>query len=219
MQCFGKDRLPCLVTEISGNLYGEVNKLDTYSCQLFRGQYLKQNTSVLFEYCGCQAPIGQSLSESSTALQDSNSSLIICASTYGETDSKRIEIATKGSNRLDPVSEQGVRRRRYHSSSSTLEEPKDTSRDSVSKSNNDPNTKRASRKTKSLNKTVDRNAVVTMLRSKILNSQGRHQKIKNLLDTFSNVDYLVTCYLLIKGKPGNMSPGVEPTTLDGIDLE
>jgi len=111
-----------------------------------------------------------------------------------------------------------MRGRRYHSSTLQHEEAKDTSRDSVPKSTIDPTIKLASREIKS-QKTIDRNAIVTRVRSKILNSQGLHQKIYGLTDIFSDVDYLVSCYLIIKGKPGNMSPGIDQTTLDGIDLQ
>jgi group II intron reverse transcriptase/maturase len=238
MQCFENDGLSRLLVEISGNPHGEVNKLETYSCHLFQGQYLKQNIPVLFEYCNWQAPIGQLLPESSTALQDSNSlstqtkinqintiyivnMIVLCASTYRETDIKHIENATKGSNRLVSKtvlwSVMIMRGRRYHSSHLLIEGTKDTSRDSVSKSTIDPTKKTASRKIKSSSKTINRNAIVTMLQSKILNSRAQHQKIYNLLNIFSDVDYLVSCYLLIKGKPGNMSPGVDQTTIDGIN--
>ena len=110
-----------------------------------------------------------------------------------------------------------MRGRRYHSSTIACDDVKDTSRDSVSKSNPSPIKKLASRKIKS-EKTIYRNAIVTRLRSTILNSKGEHQKIYGLLDILSDVDFLVSCYILIRGKPGNMSPGVDNSTLDGIDL-
>lgn len=44
-------------------------------------------------------------------------------------------------------------------------------------------------------------------------------KHNGLIQIISNVNYLIACYYLIKGKPGNMSKGTTPETLDGIKLE
>ena len=50
--------------------------------------------------------------------------------------------------------------------------------------------------------------------------RGKSGKFRKLIDILSNTDFLIACYGLIKGKPGNMTPGSDPrrTTLDGINL-
>lgn len=42
---------------------------------------------------------------------------------------------------------------------------------------------------------------------------------RNLYNIISNVDTLIYAYENIKSKPGNMTPGVTPETLDGISKE
>lgn len=42
---------------------------------------------------------------------------------------------------------------------------------------------------------------------------------RNLYNLVSNIDTLIYAYENIKSKPGNMTPGVTPETLDGISIE
>lgn len=42
---------------------------------------------------------------------------------------------------------------------------------------------------------------------------------RNLYNTIANIDTLIYAYENIKSKPGNMTPGVSPETLDGISKE
>jgi group II intron reverse transcriptase/maturase len=217
IQRIKKDMLPYLVVDFSGILYGEVNELVTYCCHLFQGQYLKQNISVLIELSVWQGPICQLLSENSTALQDSKLIITImkCASTYKVLDFKRTKNATGGSNRL--WYENITRGRRYHSS--PVRETKDTSQNSVfkSSSNLEPNLALIETKPK-IKKAVDNNAILIDLHNKIQEFKQNHQKIFNLSSIFTDPHYLISCYNQIKGKPGNMSPGINNETLDGIDL-
>ena len=50
--------------------------------------------------------------------------------------------------------------------------------------------------------------------------RGKSGKFRKLIDILSNTDFLIACYGIIKGKPGNMTPGSDPkrTTLDGLNL-
>jgi group II intron reverse transcriptase/maturase len=47
---------------------------------------------------------------------------------------------------------------------------------------------------------------------------GKNNKYNGLIKIISNIDYLIACYDLIKGKPGNMTMGIKKETLDGIDI-
>ena len=51
--------------------------------------------------------------------------------------------------------------------------------------------------------------------NKYKTSEGKYNGIIRILDS----NLLQTCYSLIKSNPGNMTPGTENTTLDGINLE
>lgn len=42
---------------------------------------------------------------------------------------------------------------------------------------------------------------------------------RNIYNMISNIDTLIYAYDNIKSKPGNMTPGVSPETLDGISKE
>lgn len=53
--------------------------------------------------------------------------------------------------------------------------------------------------------------------SRCRDTQGKYRKLVKIL---SNEEYLIACYNLIKGKPGNMTPGADrgKVTLDGLTL-
>ena len=185
----------------------------------------KQNSLVVFEHCITQGPIGGMLSESSTALQDSNLSMLIstsvmCASIYGNKDYKHLVYANWGTNRLGERAISQPRTRRELSSS--VIRAKGPSRNSSSEKNSDLESKKAKRenKPKKTNKSeaLSRFAFQTELQSKINELQKSHQKIYNLDEFYTDINFLVSCYLMIKGKAGNMSPGTFDETLDGIDF-
>lgn len=44
-------------------------------------------------------------------------------------------------------------------------------------------------------------------------------KYNGIIRILANPGFLQTCYMLIKGKPGNMSRGITKETLDGIEYE
>nr|YP_009739347.1 hypothetical protein [Tricholoma bakamatsutake]QIC20190.1 hypothetical protein [Tricholoma bakamatsutake] len=236
MQCTVKEWLPFLVDGISRNFYDEVYELVTYSCNLFQWHYLplwvKQNSMVVFEHCISQGPIGEMLSESSTALQDSNLSmlsltLVMCASIYGNKDYKHLVYANWGTNRLGEGAISQPRTRRELSSS--VIRAKGPSRNSSSKKNPDLESKKAKRENKpkdpkfspkkaKVSEALSRIAFQTELQIKINELQKSHQKIYNLDKFYTDTNFLVSCYLMIKGKAANMSPGTNDETLDGIDL-
>jgi len=83
---------------------------------------------------------------------------------------------------------------------------------------NKPNELKISKSTK-YSMALSRIAFQTELKSRINKLQKKHQKIYNLDEILYDVNFLVSCYLMIKGKSGNMSPGITSETLDGLDLE
>jgi len=111
-----------------------------------------------------------------------------------------------------------MRGRRYHSS--LVGETKDTSQNSVFKGSSDVEPKIALKKTKpKTTKAVNNNAILIDLHNKIQEYKQHHQKIFNLSSIFTDPHFLISCYNQIKGKSGNMSPGISKETLDGIDLK
>lgn len=227
MQCLIKESLPFLVDEISRIFYDEVNKLDTYSCNLFQWHYLKQNIAVMFEQCILQGPISEMLLESSTALQDSNIFLFtlkgfigLCASIYRRPDYKRFVHANMGTNRLGEKAISLPRTRRELSSS--VIRAKGPSRNSISEKISDVDIKKASLENKPKQnkspKALSNVAFHTELQSMINETRMSHQKIYNLDRFYTDPNFLIKCYMIIKGKTRNMSPGTDNVTLDGINL-
>jgi hypothetical protein len=51
---------------------------------------------------------------------------------------------------------------------------------------------------------------------KYKNTEGKYNGIVRIL---ADPGFLQFCYMLIKGKPGNMSPGTTMETLDGLSYE
>lgn len=184
---------------------------------------------VEFELCILQGPIGEMLSVISTALQDSNlyqmeqttMVSIMCASIYRKLDIKRYTTANLGTNRLGLHAFWTAEPRTQRELSSSVVGAKGPSQDNSSENNSDSRSKRASRGNKLDNKSValSRIAFQVELKSRISQLQKKHQKFYNLVSLLYDVNLLVSCYLMIRGKPGNMSPGSTPETLDGIDLK
>lgn len=235
MQCTVKKCLPILLDGIRRISYDEVYELVTYSCNLFQWLYpfIKQNSLLGFELCILQGPIGEMLSVISTALQDSNlrsvenSTVILCASIYGKLDLKRYTKANLGINRLGSLI--AVPRTQRDLSNSVVR-MKGPSRNSLSQKYLDLNSKKALRENKLKDSKVakrtkdsvalSRIAFQTELKSRIGKLQKNHQKIYNLDELLYDANFLVSCYLMIKGKAGKMSPGqTTPETLDGLDLK
>lgn len=140
-------------------------------------------------------------------------------------DLKHLPYANLGTNRL-VLGSSCTRTQRELSSS--IVRAKGPSRNNLSETNSDLKIKRVLRENKQtktkIKKTTSRPlalsriAFQTELKIKINKLQNNHQKIYNLLEILCDENFLVACYMLIKGKPGNMSPGTTPETLDGIDL-
>lgn len=60
----------------------------------------------------------------------------------------------------------------------------------------------------------------TSLKSQMeLLNKSKHGRYFRIMDIITNPTFLINCYELIKGRPGNMTPGTDRTTLDGINLD
>jgi len=60
----------------------------------------------------------------------------------------------------------------------------------------------------------------TSLKSQMeLLNKFKHGRYFRIMDIITNPTFLINCYELIKGRPGNMTPGTDRTTLDGINLD
>lgn len=57
------------------------------------------------------------------------------------------------------------------------------------------------------------------VQSQLKQYEGRNGKYNGIIKILADVGFLQFCYLLIKGKPGNMSHGATKETLDGITYE
>jgi hypothetical protein len=60
--------------------------------------------------------------------------------------------------------------------------------------------------------------VITMVKKELFQYKEHNGKYNGLIRIISKPEFLVACYEEIKGKPGNMTPGVDNTTLDGISF-
>jgi len=110
-----------------------------------------------------------------------------------------------------------MRRRSFHSSACILEASTKGNSDIISVSSpNDNNIKKLSDKTKSI-KTVKSYNVTTLASQKLAQLNKFNQKYYKILDIISDPYFLVACYEEIKGKKGNMTPGSDGFTLDGLD--
>jgi retron-type reverse transcriptase len=52
----------------------------------------------------------------------------------------------------------------------------------------------------------------------LLRERNVHGKYCNLIEVVSDVSFLIYCYELIRGNPGNMTPGLDGATLDGLTI-
>lgn len=110
-----------------------------------------------------------------------------------------------------------LRKRSFHSSSVTLNTLSKGNRDLMSVSEIiDNHPKILVGDTKLLvKKAVKPSNVTTMVMEKLTYNNGN--KFFKLLDILSDPFFLVACYEEIKGKKGNMTPGSDNYTLDGLD--
>jgi group II intron reverse transcriptase/maturase len=62
-------------------------------------------------------------------------------------------------------------------------------------------------------------SVEAWLKKELGNHVDNQKKYRKIVDILANPKFLIACYELIKSKPGNMTPGADPSTIDGIDLK
>lgn len=108
-----------------------------------------------------------------------------------------------------------LRGRSFHSSNSA----KESSRISKSLEVHVSNIKDADKPNRSLNsggKSIT--SVSTWAKSEVNNYVNKEGLFNGLINIIANPEFLKACYLEIKSKPGNMSKGTSPETLDGINV-
>jgi len=59
----------------------------------------------------------------------------------------------------------------------------------------------------------------SFVESKLNLYRDKDDKLNGIINILADPGYLQFCYMLIKGKPGNMSKGITKETLDGIKYE
>lgn len=196
------------MTHLSGNSHGEDNKLDTHSCNLFQWACLKQNITACLKGIFTK---DRRCEYSQEPLQHSNQGDKKCASTYMNKDVKRTNIRTCGSKRLVSLSNRNMRGQNFHSS--CIIAVKGNSQNTESNNTSTIHTK-GQLKTKHITAVKKLNPVSEVIRT--LLGKMHNARYYNIISEISNPEFLMWCYLLIKGKPGNMTKGVTPETLDGI---
>ena len=76
--------------------------------------------------------------------------------------------------------------------------------------------KKVSDSVKKINRKV---SFVTLVKQEIKNYKNKQNNYNGLIRLISRPEFLIACYEEIKGKPGNMTPGMDKTTLDGLSVK
>lgn len=109
-----------------------------------------------------------------------------------------------------------MRKRSFHSSVD-LDTKGNSSKLSISKTI-DNNLGNSSNKVKPV-KVAKRVGVTTIVTKKLKQIKKKGQKYYNLLNILADPYFLVSCYEEISKKKGNMTPGTDGYTIDGISWE
>lgn len=107
-----------------------------------------------------------------------------------------------------------MRRRSFHSSAYT----KGNSKITLKVDALDCNQEKLTDKVKPA-KVAKRVGVTTIARKLLEQNKRINQKYYNVISNIAVPNFLVACYNEIKGKPGNMTKGIDKSTLDGLDYE
>lgn len=78
--------------------------------------------------------------------------------------------------------------------------------------------KKFSTKNTKVSQLVSNQTLRTFVQSKLNSYKSKYDKYNGIIRILSDPAFLQFCYLLIKGKPGNMSIGITKETLDGISF-
>lgn len=107
----------------------------------------------------------------------------------------------------DLIASTSKRRRNPHSSQS----PKNSTRKTKGGS-----TKAPAQKQRSLSK-ISNQTLSMFVNARLENHINKENKYNGIIRILADPGFLQYCYMLIKGKTGNMSPGIDKITLDGLD--
>jgi hypothetical protein len=78
--------------------------------------------------------------------------------------------------------------------------------------------KKSSIKKTKVSQLVSNQTLCTFVQSKLDSYLTKEDKYNGIIRILADTAFLQFCYLLIKGKPGNMSKGITEETLDGISF-
>lgn len=209
-KCGNKNGLPQSDIPVSGDGHGQDNKLDTYKVAQLGLNVLSRIVQHLIgkNNVTSDRPCTSNCQQSYTYfyLEDENAQgpKTIISNTY---ISQPRDLTAYG------YSMYLLRGRSFHSSISYT---KGSSQKSSILSNHDSSNK----DTESLNLEIssDSSMSASSWAKKELNKYKTGEKYNGIINILSNPTFLQACYLEIKSKPGNMSKGITPETLDGINL-
>lgn len=121
----------------------------------------------------------------------------------------KVERNDKTKELLDPNASTSKRGRSPHSS----KEPKIPNSQTKGDSVNSSNLKQGSRSM------VSNQNLRMFVTSRLEQYKNKDEKYNAIIRILADAGFLQFCYMLIKGKPGNMSRGITRETLDGITYE
>jgi group II intron reverse transcriptase/maturase len=197
---------------IKRNWYGYVKKLDTYRSP-WVGPYvlsriLRRKISRLNATKRCSDP-SSCLKAEDHSNEESNK--VTCV--QGPKSIKTISIKDKNSiiKELSDLSASTSKRRRNSHSSPEPKIP--NSRKTKGSSEKSPIRKQGSRSM------VSNQNLRMFVMSRLEQYKDENNKYNGIIRILADPGFLQFCYMLIKGKPGNMSAGITRETLDGISYE
>jgi group II intron reverse transcriptase/maturase len=120
-----------------------------------------------------------------------------------------------------------MRRRSRHSNYENLNEENNKDSNNKNKKNQNPNKKSqvkddsfsSSKLTEKISKISSEEELCRVIRNELTKFKNSEGKYNGIIKIIANPAFLFECYKIIKSKPGNMSPGITPETLDGINIE
>lgn len=143
------------------------------------------------------------------------SNLVTCAQgpKPGETFSSNNHILDERKNTTKELSDLNASTCKRGQSPHSSQEPKIPNSQAKGGSVKSPSLKQGSR---SMVSNQSLRMFVTLKLEQYKNKDGKYNAIIRIL---ADAGFLQYCYMLIKGKPGNMSKGITKETLDGISVE
>lgn len=211
--------LPHLELEPYRNSHVEVNKPVTYYRLQYKGSILSIILRYYFGYAenygtrilGSQAPKRSFPTESSEKINKQ------ATKTIWTLNVKQSQLRDSTASISSTLNVSRILRERSYHTSATLS-TKGNSTSSLNVETIDINLKKPAIKVKP-SKAAKKVGVSTIVRKHLNQNSNTNTKFYNLLQIIANPLFLEECYIEIKKKPGNMTKGVDNSTLDGINKQ